>query len=188
MADGDQELLDAARSGVQDAWEALVGRHAGRVWAVARAHGLAHADASDVFQVTWLRLLTHLDRIRDADKVGAWLATTARHESLRVIRSQARQVVTGDPSVFEEPDALVPAMDAGLVRDERRAALWEAFRSLPPHCQRLLRFLMAEPEPTYADVTAALDMPLGSIGPTRRRCLEHLRRRLASITDDVARS
>lgn len=178
---GDAVLLEAARTGDQEAWDALVARHASRVWAVARAHRLNHADAEDVFQVTFMRLVTHVDSIREPDRVGAWLATTARHECLRVLRRAGRAVPAGDDDVLDAPDPLLPPIDAGLVGDERRVALHAALGRLSEKCQRLLRILMADPEPSYEEVGLALGMPIGSIGPTRGRCLKHLRRELGGI-------
>ena len=93
---GLNELVRAAAEGDQQAWDALVDRFAGLVWAIARAHRLSPADAADVSQTTWLRLVEHLGRIRDPERVGAWLAATARHECLRVIRHAGRFVADGD--------------------------------------------------------------------------------------------
>ena len=86
------ELVRAAAAGDQRAWEALVGRFGGLVWSVARAHGLSRADAADVSQTAWLRLVEHLHRLRDPERVGTWLASTARHEALRILRRGRRQV------------------------------------------------------------------------------------------------
>jgi len=158
-----------------------VGRYGNRVWSVARAHRLSSADAEDVHQVTFLRLVTHIDTIRDPSKVGAWLATTARHECLRILRRAGRSVPAGDDEILDSPDPLLPPVDANLLADERHVALWEALAHLSEACQRLLRVLMADPEPTYEEVGHALDMPIGSIGPTRGRCLKHLRRELGGI-------
>lgn len=177
----DEELLKSAGTGDQCAWDALVDRYGGRVWAVARAHRLGTADAEDVFQVTFLRLVTHLDTIRDPSRVGAWLATTARHECLRLLRRAGRSIPSSDDAVLDSGDPLLPPVDANLLTDERQAALWEALGRLSAPCQRLLRALMADPEPTYEEVSRALDMPIGSIGPTRGRCLKHLRRELGGI-------
>jgi len=177
----DEALVDAARRGDQAAWDALVARHGGRIWAVARAHRLGSADAEDIFQVTFLRLVTHIDTIRDASKVGAWLATTARHECLRILRRAGRSVPSGDDDVLESPDPLLPPLDSALLADERHVALWDALARLSGPCQRLIRVLMADPEPTYEEVSQLLDMPIGSIGPTRGRCLKHLRRELGGI-------
>ena len=176
--DTDADLLARARAGDASAWEAMVERLGSRVWAVARAYRLGKSDAEDVFQVTWMRLMTHLDGIREPDRIGAWLASTARHESLRVLRRDGRQVPSGDDAELDMADPLAPPPDAGLIASERQAAVWKALSTLPAHCQRLLRLFMADPPPTYEEVSQALGMPIGSIGPTRGRCLEHLRRRL----------
>ena len=179
--ESDAVLVEAARAGNSQAWDALVARFLNRVWAVARAHRLSAADAEDVVQVTWLRLVTHLDTIREPDRVGAWLATTARHECLRVLRKSGRQVLVGDEDRLEPTDVAPAPVDARVLVTERDAALWHAVSTLSPKCQRLLRTLMADPEPTYEEVSSALDMPIGSIGPTRARCLKHLRERVAGI-------
>ncbi|MCI0688721.1 MAG: sigma-70 family RNA polymerase sigma factor [Sporichthyaceae bacterium] len=139
---------------------------------------LSHADAADAVQTTWLRLVEHLDRLRDPEHVGAWLVTTLRRECLTALRRSARTVSSDS---LDELPGTVGGLDDALIRDERDAALWRAFTDLPPRCQCLLRALMADPPPSYAEVSAALDMRIGSIGPTRQRCLEVLRRALASV-------
>lgn len=172
-------VVRAARNGDHDAWNALVARYSGLVWGVARAHRLADADAADVFQTTWLRLVEHLEDIRNPDGVGAWLATTARHECLRVLRVGQRHVLT---DAFDLRDEAVDIdLDARLLAGERDEALWRAFTGLPERCRSLLRLLVAEPPPSYEEVGAALEMPVGSIGPTRGRCLQQLRERLATV-------
>jgi RNA polymerase sigma factor (sigma-70 family) len=171
-------LVRAARDGDGESWNALVERYSGLIWAVARSHRLGDADAADVFQTTWLRLVEHLDDIRNPEGLGSWLATTARHECLRVLRVGQRHVLTDG---FELPDEAAPsALDARLLADERDAALWRAFATISGRCRSLLRMLVADPPPSYDEVSAALDMPIGSIGPTRGRCLEQLRERLAA--------
>ena len=170
-------LVRAARDGDGESWNALVARYGGLIWGVARAHRLGDADAADVFQTTWLRLVEHLDEIRNPDGIGAWLATTARHECLRVLRVGQRQVLTDG---FDLPDEAAPsALDARLLASERDAALWRAFDRLPGRDQALLRLLVADPQPSYQEIAAALDMPIGSIGPTRARALERLHSQLA---------
>jgi RNA polymerase sigma factor (sigma-70 family) len=170
----------AARDGDRAAWNALVARYTGLVWGVTRAHRLGDADAADVFQTTWLRLVERLDDIRNPEGIGAWLATTARHESLRVLRVGQRHVLTDG---YDLPDeAIDGALDERLLTDERNAALWRAFSEITDRCRGLLRMLVADPPPSYEDVSAALDMPIGSIGPTRGRCLQQLRERLESVS------
>lgn len=177
--------MRAAAGGDQAAWDALVQRFSGLVWSIARAHRLGAADAADVSQTAWLRLVENLGRLRDPDRVGAWLATTSRNECLRVIRRSGRQVPTdldAEPDL-EADDVAAPPVDARLLTDERDAELWRAFSSISERCQGLLRLLIADPPPSYEEVGALLDMPVGSIGPTRARCLDHLRRK-AGITMD----
>jgi RNA polymerase sigma factor (sigma-70 family) len=171
-------LVGAAAAGDQDAWNALVARFNGLVWAVARAHRLARADADDVVQTTWLRLVEHLERLDDPERVGAWLATTARRESLKALRGAARQV-PAPPDEIPAP-VLDTGLDAGLLASERDQALWRAFGGLDPVCQALLRMLVADPAPSYEEISEALERPIGSIGPTRARCLEKLRLRAAA--------
>jgi RNA polymerase sigma factor (sigma-70 family) len=167
-------LVAAAAKGDERAWGELVDRFGGLVWSVARSYRLSEADAADVSQTTWLRLAEHLGRLREPDLVGAWLATTARREALRVIRRASR--VDALPEEGEWADASIPAPESGLVDDERRAALWAAFAGLSERCRTLLRVLLADPEPSYEEVSTTLGMPVGSIGPTRARCLDELRR------------
>ena len=172
-------LLAAAAAGDQRSWEAIVDRYAGLVWAVARSFRLSAVDAADVTQATWLRLVEHLRDIRDADRLGAWLATTARREALALLRHAGRDVPAGDWELEPELPDREP-VEAGMLRAERNADLWRAFDRLPWPCQRLLRVLLAEPAPTYAEAAAALSIPVGSIGPTRARCLQTLRQRLGA--------
>lgn len=175
--------MRAAAGGDQAAWDALVQRFSGLVWSIARAHRLGAADAADVSQTAWLRLVENLGRIREPDRVGAWLATTSRNECLRVIRRSGRQVPTDlDAEIDLEADEVAaPPPDAGLLTGERDTELWRAFSAISERCQSLLRLLIADPAPSYEEIGALLGMPVGSIGPTRARCLDHLRRK-AGIT------
>jgi RNA polymerase sigma factor (sigma-70 family) len=169
-------IAAAAAKGDTRAWAMLVDEFGGLVWAVVRAHRLSHADSADVAQATWLALVEHLGDLRDPERVGAWLAMTARRNCLRVLRSAKRQVPTGDD--LPEPCEDVEVAD-DLMLEERDAALWRAVDRLPGRDQALLRLLVAEPQPSYQEISAALDMPIGSIGPTRARALERLRAELA---------
>ena len=177
-------LVRAAASGDHGAWEALVDEFGGLVWAVARAHRLSAADAADVAGATWLRLVEHLGDLGEAERVGSWLATTARRECLRVLRHGQRQTPAGedvDPQPSEPTDIAAELMTA-----ERDVALWRAFGRLPERDRALLRLLVADPAPSYDEISAALEMPIGSIGPTRARSLGRLRRELAREGLDAA--
>jgi RNA polymerase sigma factor (sigma-70 family) len=169
-------LVQSAADGDQDAWNALVDRFASTVWAVARGHRLNSADAADVFQTTWLRLFEHLGRIQQPERVGAWLATTARRECLRLIRISGREVASGgdfeaivDPMTSRSPDRQV--VDA-----ERDRIVSDLIEQLPTRSQLLLRLLSSDSPLSYKEVSEGLSMPIGSIGPTRARALEQLRR------------
>ena len=165
------KLVRAAGEGDQVAWNSIVERFSGLIWATVRAHRLSTSDGVEVVQTTWLRLVEHLDRIRDPERLGGWLATTARNECLRQIRHSAREVPS-DMAAFESGDDRT--LDHSLLTTERDRAFWKAFIELGERCQALLRVLMAQAEPSYQEVSAALGMPVGAIGPTRRRCLERL--------------
>jgi RNA polymerase sigma factor (sigma-70 family) len=176
----------AAAGGDAAAWQLLVERFSGLIWSITRAFRLASDDAADVFQTTWLLLAEHIDRINNPERVGAWLATATRRECLRCIRMSRRTIPTGDITLLEhKPVDDDPTQEAVLRAERERqnaeqsAAIWLAAERLPEGCRRLLRILMASPPPSYAEVAAALDLPVGSIGPTRARCLERLRQELS---------
>jgi RNA polymerase sigma factor (sigma-70 family) len=168
------DVVRAAAAADEAAWRDLVARYSALVWSIARGHRLSDADAADVAQTTWLRLVEHVGRLDDPARVGVWLATTARRECLRTLSRAARQIPSGD----RLPDVPCggPDLDAGLLRDERDATLRRALACLPPRDQALLRMLAAEPPATYDEIGAALGMQVGSVGPVRRRCLERLQR------------
>jgi RNA polymerase sigma factor (sigma-70 family) len=169
------DLVRAAAAGDGAAFAALVDRFAGMVWHVARAFRLNDADSADVSQSVWLRLATHIGGIREPDTIGAWLRTTAQNECLSLLRRTGRMVPVG-LDVAERADSSAPGVDVGLIADERRRAYAEAFSSLPPRCQALFRLLAADPAITYPRIAEILDIPQGSLGPTRLRCIERVRR------------
>jgi RNA polymerase sigma factor (sigma-70 family) len=172
-------LLDAARRGEQAAWDALVADYNNLVWSIARSFRLDSADAHDAVQMTWLRLVENLNRINDPERLAGWLATTARRECLQLLRRSGRERPAGDDALLDVPDP-ADAVDTALLLDERDSALWRAFRRIGERCQQLLRVLMSSPPPSYQEVSAALDMAVGTIGPARQRCLGQLRRLIAA--------
>lgn len=169
------DLFDRARGGDQIAWDALVSRFTALLWRIARANHLSPADAADVVQTTWLRLVEHSDRIAEPERLGSWLATTARRECIRVLRRTNRERPHPDDHEAFEAIEDEARPDDRLLREERATLLWSAVATLPDRAQRLLQVLMADPPPSYDDIAAALGMPLGSIGPTRARSLARLR-------------
>jgi RNA polymerase sigma factor (sigma-70 family) len=171
------QLVRSAASGDRSAWDSIVERYSGLVWSVARAHRLGPADAADVSQTVWLRLVENLDRLRDPEHVGGWLATTTRHECLRVLRRNGREV-PGDDVQVDAPTAVEDSPEWHTLSSESRRLVWLALSHLSERCKLLLRALAYSPDTSYAEISDALGMPVGSIGPTRARCLERLRRKL----------
>jgi RNA polymerase sigma factor (sigma-70 family) len=171
-------LVKAAGAGDQNAWNRLVEEFGSLIWAIARAHRLHDADAADVSQTTWVALHQHINKLNNPAGVGAWLATTARRECLAVLRGGQRRVLFGDSCPEHEPPEPPPG-DALLVT-ERNEALWRSFSRLRASDQALLRLLTADPPTPYKEIAAALDMPIGSVGPTRQRALARLRELLDS--------
>jgi RNA polymerase sigma factor (sigma-70 family) len=166
-------IVRAAARGDHRAWDQLVERYTNLLWAIARAHRLSPSDAADVVQTSWLRLVEHLPRLTSPGGVGAWLATTARRESMAAVRRAARCQPSDQVETLAGPDA--GEIDAELLTAERDARLWRAFNRLPTRDQALLRLLVADPAPSYEEIGAAVGMRVGSIGPTRARALERLR-------------
>jgi RNA polymerase sigma factor (sigma-70 family) len=168
-------LVVQASKGDRLAWEQLVDRYVGLVWRVTGGFRLAESDRADVSQTTWLRLFEHIDRLDDPSRVGAWLATTARRECLRLAALRKRVVLPHDGDLFEAIEAHQPAVDDRLLSAERAADVRAAIEQLPPHWQSLVKLLMADPPLSYAEISERLGVPIGSIGPTRGRCMERLR-------------
>ena len=165
-------LVHRAAALDQHAWDALFRRFDARVRAVARAHRLSPHDAEDVAQATWIGLLTHIGAVREPERIGAYVHTIARRESLRKIGGRRTEPLAAEEQAAppeEEPEA-------HLLRAERDGSLEAALDALPTHQRRLLQLLLAEPELSYRDVADRLAMPIGSIGPTRARALERLSR------------
>jgi RNA polymerase sigma factor (sigma-70 family) len=170
------ELLTAAEQGSQEAWDALVERYGRLVWSVVRGFRFDAATAADVSQTVWLRLVEHCGRIRDPERLASWLATTARNESIRASRRLSRAVPT-EFSV-ELADDGAPSLDERLLDDEQLREVLGAFEQVSDKCRDLLRLLCTDPPLEYEDISTMLEMPIGSIGPTRARCLDRMRRLL----------
>jgi len=174
-------LVGRAAGSDETAWRALVDRFSGMVWSVTRSHGLSAADAADVSQTVWLRLVDNLERLREPERVGTWLAVTTRHECIRVSQLRRRSVLTAEPEVLDtvEPSVVDDPVSA-LARQDRVGAVREVVATMPERSQALLRMLMADPPASYVEVAAGLGIPIGSIGPTRQRCLRVLRAKCVS--------
>jgi RNA polymerase sigma factor (sigma-70 family) len=152
-------------------WEDLVTRHHSRMWAVARAFGLSAADAADAVQGAWLRMVESLDTIRDPERIGAWLITTTRHEAARLRRKSLGE----RPAEFTLPDPAEPDPASAIVDADFGRRVWRHLDDLGEPCRSLLRLFAVCPDVTYAQIAMRLGIPIGSIGPTRARCLARLR-------------
>lgn len=173
------DLVRLAADGDQRAWRELVSRFSGMIAAVGRRYGLSPADVNELQQTTWLRLVEHCRRIEHPERVGGWLATTARRESLQLLKRASRYTTGADELLSNLPNNHAPELDAGPLAEERNVVLRAAWGKLKPRCRELLSRLLADEGIAYKDLSELLRMPVGSIGPTRMRCLEHLRRLVA---------
>lgn len=171
-------LVSAARQGSEDALGQIVTELSPLLWQVARAAGLSSSDAEDVLQTAWMRLVAHLDDIHSASALTGWLVVTTKREAWRVRAAGRRQLPADQELLAELPDQ-GPGSEEQVIIDDQRRMLWIAIGRLSKRCQELLRIIAFAPRPDYAAVAAALGMPVGSIGPTRGRCLAKLRALLA---------
>ncbi|WP_328815080.1 RNA polymerase sigma factor [Nonomuraea cypriaca] len=160
------ELLEAAADGDRSAWDELESRFGPRMWAVARACGLGSSDAADAVQGSWLRLLQHLHSIRDPSGVGGWLMTTVRREALLLLRKELPGVSSFE--VVEDPDPV-----SAVLETDGRNLLWKTVSDLHEPCRTLLQLVANDLG--SRQVAMRLGLPVGSVSPTRARCLEKLR-------------
>jgi RNA polymerase sigma factor (sigma-70 family) len=174
-------LLLRAAAGEREAWDALVDRFGQMVWSVARSFRLDDAAASDVAQTVWLRLIENVDRIQDPERLPGWLATTCRREALRVIKRSERSVPSDFEYDIEDPS---PSLESMMIDDEETREVVQAFGALDEECQQLLRLLTVEPALSYEEISEATGRPVGSLGPTRGRCVERLKAAISRIRRD----
>jgi RNA polymerase sigma factor (sigma-70 family) len=172
-------LLGRAAAGNREAWNQIVDRYAPLVHSICRHYRLTDQDSGDVAQNVWLLLLERIGTLRDPAALPGWLATTTRRECGRVL-GRVRRAGAMPPEDPTQDDATI---DAEILAAERNAALQVAFARLPLRCQQLLAMLMADPPCPYADISAALNIPVGSIGPQRARCVDRLRAMMGDEPD-----
>ena len=181
MQPTDKELLIACRRGDESSWEALVSRYQRLIYAIPRRAGLTDDQAAEVFQNVFLTLFEKMNEINDPDRLHAWLVTTTRRKTWRLLtRERSLQAGRGDDSTAVD-EVLASAVDDAPLPDERLIRLEEQYRirvalaELDERCQRLLVMLYYRVEPApYSEIAAAFGTPEGSIGPTRARCLKKL--------------
>lgn len=167
-------LLRRAREGDRRAFDEIIERLMPLVWNVARAQGVSREQSSDVVQNTWLQLVEHLDSIRVPEALAAWLVTVTRHEARRV-RAAGRRDDVVEPELLSDLPDPTRDIESTVADQEQYRCLWRNLRKLPPRCQELLRIVAFVDRPDYRTIAEALDMPIGSIGPSRGRCLGKLR-------------
>jgi RNA polymerase sigma factor (sigma-70 family) len=168
-------LLRRAACGDMHAWNGLIDQYGRLIWSITARFKLSESDAADVVQTTWMRLIEHIDRIEQPDRVGSWLAATAKNECLRHVAVHKRMVLVREDVEFDGADHHGPAVDDALLAAERAQVVRNAMDHLPTQWRQLLELLMADPPVSYAEISDQLGLPIGSIGPTRGRCLAKLR-------------
>jgi RNA polymerase sigma factor (sigma-70 family) len=180
-------LVARARDGDQHAWNEIVERYAPLVWSICSRYELNRQDMDDIGQTVWLLLVEHLGNLREPAALPGWLATTTQRECLRVLRAARRNDHSGPPGesqlARDQPSQL---LEQEVIAAELNAALRAAFAQLSAPCRQLLSMLISDPPFSYAEISAALAIPAGSIGPQRARCLDRLRRSplLTGLNDD----
>jgi RNA polymerase sigma factor (sigma-70 family) len=182
-------LVARAAAGDPGAWNEIVEQYAALVWSICQRYRLDRGDIDDVGQTVWLRLIENLGSLREPAALPGWLKTTTQRECLRVLRAAHRHAHTSLPPEDALPSAPTAAIEADVFAAERDAALRAAFAELPRRCRELLAMIVSDPPCSYEDISAALGVPVGSIGPTRARCLDRLRRspQVRGIADDDTR-
>ena len=172
------ELLVRAAGNDQSAWNELVDRFGQMVWSVARSFGLDDPTAKDVAQTVWLKLVENCDRIKEPERLPGWLVTTCKREAIRVSRLRNRAIPTEfEYDVVDES----PPLESLLIEDEERRTVVAAFQKLSEGCRQLLRLLTIEPPLSYDEIAEATGRPIGSLGPTRARCIENLKSAMSGI-------
>ncbi len=169
-------LVARAASGDQAAWNDLVERYAPLVWSICSRYRLGSHDIEDVGQTVWLRLVGQLGKLREPAALPGWIGTTTQRECVRVLRAARRSGHAGTVPDDLESLAGPVAIEQEIIMGETHAALRAAFAELPLRCRQLLSMLMSDPPHSYSEISDVLEIPVGSIGPQRGRCLQHLRR------------
>ena len=176
----DEELVAAAINDDRTAWDDLVNRYAQLVFANARAVGADRALAHDVGQVVWMRLLTRLETIREPAKIRGWLAIVARNTAREEL--SRRRPTTSLDEFLEQPDETTPLPEDAAILGDQVSVLKSAMHTLTERCRELLTLLYSA-QMSYEEIVVATGTPIGSIGPTRQRCLSQLRRTMSDLTD-----
>ncbi|WP_434444204.1 RNA polymerase sigma factor [Lentzea sp. E54] len=182
MGDEVSVLVRDCRRGRQQAWRSVVEEFTPVVWTVAKSFGLPAGDCEDVCQSTWIQVFTGIDSIRRPERLRTWIVTVAKRESIKHLQFSAHHVLVPDLGCdVREPCGSGPEEVAVARADHRRVRA--ALLQLPGHHQALVRLLIRDPAPTYDEISARLNIPRGSIGPTRNRIMHRLRELLEQDQD-----
>ena len=160
-------------------WDALVAQYQPLINSVCRSFRLGAEDSADVSQEVWLKAFTHLHTLRDPNALPGWLKTTTTRVACSLFASTRRTSLLADPAILENSRGSLAStvddeVDAELLRDERVSAVRTALRELPARSRQLVDLLVTDPPIRYEEISVLMDMPIGSIGPTRARCLSKL--------------
>ncbi|MDR2984138.1 MAG: sigma-70 family RNA polymerase sigma factor [Nocardiopsaceae bacterium] len=170
-------LVARAAEGDQTAWNDIVERYAPLVWSICGRYQLSSQDVEDIGQTVWLRLVEQLGNLREPAALPGWIATTTQRECVRVRRAACRTDRAATAAADDLESLPGPAMiEQDVITAETHAALRAALAELPLRCRQLLTMLMSEPARSYGEISTILQIPIGSIGPQRGRCLQRLRR------------
>jgi RNA polymerase sigma factor (sigma-70 family) len=172
ITSGAGQPLHSATIGDGWAWTEIVNRYRGLVGAVVRSYRLQDADARDAEQRTWLRLVEHRDSVRDPERLGGWLSTTASRECLRILR-ESRSIATDQLDALPDPDR---GVEERVVDADTVERLWKIVAELPPRGRTIMQELFGDDSRPYSDVARATGIPIGSLGPSRARLIERVRR------------
>jgi RNA polymerase sigma factor (sigma-70 family) len=176
----EHSLLRACQGGDRTAWQTLLDRYERLVFSIPLNFGLARSDAEDIAQTTFATLLDSIDTIVDEDRLGAWLGTVARRQTWRLVEKRRREPPTNDDGL----DRLATE-DTVIAQAENLEWLHQGLSEMDDRCRELLsKLYFAEETPQYAEIAESLGIPVGSVGPTRARCLEKLRSILETLRDD----
>jgi RNA polymerase sigma factor (sigma-70 family) len=177
----DTRLVKECLSGNEEAWSLLIDKYKALIYSIPVKYGLSRPEAADVFQATCMELLLRLPQLREPRALPKWLMQVAHHESYRLKRQNQRVVSRdGEPDL---PEPETPAIAESLVQQsQEEQMLREAMAALTPQCRRLMELLFLEtPSRPYTEVAAELGLAVGSIGFTRQKCIERLRRQLEEL-------
>lgn len=180
-------LLTEARAGSSAAWGELTARYDGMLRAVTARCGLPEAQAADVIQTTWMRLLERGVDLRDPEHLGGWLKTVAQREAWRYSAKWRREDALPDDGAAHLPtDDEQTDPEAVAIRQDQHRQLWAAIATLPARQRDLMTLLTLDDTVSYESVAAQLSMPIGSIGPTRARAMTRLRLCLGATRQPTA--